>query len=358
MKNRMLDRAGKRVGRLERGHRNAITDVAGVSVGHVTLEDGDCQTGVTVVLPHQGNLFRDKVMAACHVMNGFGKTMGLMQLDELGTIETPIALTNTLSIGVAADALIKDALAHNPEIGGAAGTVNPIVCECNDGYLNAIREQRIRVDHVMEAIEAARNAHGPAVGLDAGAVGLDAGAVGFELGAVGAGRGMCCYGLKGGIGTASRIVEVDGERYVLGALALTNFGREGDLQAFGRTDFTGLQAPVERGSVIIILATDAPLTERQMGRICRRGAVGIIRTGSYMGGGSGDVIIGFSTKNGYAHFDETGEIPMARLPESSLDVFFRAAAEATEEAVLDSMLEAEAIVGQKGRCKPSLSSFI
>ena len=195
--------------RLPPGPRNAITDVAGVTVGHCTLARGDLQTGVTAVLPHGGNLFREKVPAGCAVFNGFGKTMGLMQLAELGTLETPIVLTNTLSAGTAYTALVRRALEENPSIGVTTGTVNPLVCECNDGQLNDIRSLPITEDHVFQALAAAAPV--------------------FAEGAVGAGRGMVCYGCKGGVGTASRLAELPGQAFTVGALVLSNYGRAGDL---------------------------------------------------------------------------------------------------------------------------------
>ena len=226
--------------RLPPGPRNAITDVAGVAVGHCTLaRRGDLQTGVTAVLPHGGNLFREKVPAGCAVFNGFGKTMGLMQLAELGTLETPIVLTNTLSAGTAYTALVRRALEENPSIGISTGTVNPLVCECNDGQLNDIRSLPITEDHVFQALAAAAPV--------------------FAEGAVGAGRGMVCYGCKGGIGTASRLAELPGTAFTVGALVLTNYGRAGDLRRMGRPLAPQGEVTPDRGSVITLLATDAPL---------------------------------------------------------------------------------------------------
>ena len=189
---------------LEKGFHNLITDVPGVKVGHVTLDEGDIQTGVTAILPHEGNVFKQKVTASTYVMNGFGKSIGLVQIDELGTIETPILLTNTLSVGRVATGLIQYMLEQNQDIGVSAGSVNPVVCECNDGHLNAIRGLNIKEEHAFEAIQQCQTD--------------------FEQGAVGAGRGMVCYGLKGGIGSASRVVVLDGVTYTVGMLVLTNFG--------------------------------------------------------------------------------------------------------------------------------------
>ena len=187
----------------QKGKRNLITDVAGITVGHCTLADGDVQTGVTVLLPHQGDLFHDRCPAAVHVINGFGKSAGLVQVQELGYLETPLILTNTLSVGTAFTACVRYMLARNDQIGRAESTVNPVILECNDGYLNDIRGLHVTEDHVFAALDAADTT--------------------FALGAVGAGRGMSCYHLKGGIGSASRVFEIGGQTYTVGALAMTFF---------------------------------------------------------------------------------------------------------------------------------------
>ena len=197
-----------------RGERDLITDVPGVKVGHVTLKEGDVHTGVTAVLPHGGNCFRDKVMAGVSVINGFGKSVGLIQIQELGTIETPILLTNTLSVGTACEELTRYMLEGNPDIGVTTGTVNCVVTECNDGRLNDIRGLHVRPEHVRQALESASED--------------------FEEGAVGGGTGMVCLGLKGGIGSASRRVEADGRTYTVGALVMSNFGAPGNLIIGGK----------------------------------------------------------------------------------------------------------------------------
>ncbi|MET3728438.1 L-aminopeptidase/D-esterase-like protein [Fictibacillus halophilus] len=200
---------GVTIGKLKTGANNSITDVEGVSVGHVTLSDGDKQTGVTAIIPHEGNTFMEKLIASSHVINGFGKTLGTIQMKELGVLETPIILTNTLSIGSAADALIQYMLDKNPEIGRTTGTVNPIVGECNDMFLNDVRAQFIEKHHVIEALENAGKK--------------------VKEGSVGAGTGMLCYSLKGGIGTSSRCFSIDQKAYTIGVLVLSNFGILSDL---------------------------------------------------------------------------------------------------------------------------------
>ncbi|MCW1404524.1 P1 family peptidase [Novosphingobium sp. MW5] len=242
---------GLACGTLEAGKGNTIADVAGVTVGHFTLRDGDLRTGFTALLPHQGNLFCEKLTAAVEVINGFGKSAGLVQVDELGTLETPVLLTNTFGVGTGVNALIRRAISENPEIGRSTGTVNPVVLECNDGYLSDIQAMALTEAHVVAAIEAASES--------------------FEQGSVGAGTGMSAFGFKGGIGSASRVYELDGRRFTLGALVLANFGRPGDLVLpdGGRPHPKDLKRAEERGSVIVVLATDVPLESRQLKRIAK-----------------------------------------------------------------------------------------
>ena len=323
------------VPRLPSGPRNAITDVAGVTVGHCTLAEGAIQTGVTAVLPHGGNLFREKVPAGHAVFNGFGKTMGLMQLREMGALETPVVLTNTLSAGTAFTALVRRALAEDPEIGVTAGTVNPLVCECNDGGLNDIRGLHITEAHVRQAMESA--------------------AADFAEGSVGAGRGMICYGCKGGIGTASRLAEVSGRTFTVGALVLTNYGRKADLRRMGRPFAPAGAAPPDRGSVIAVLAADAPLTARQLERLSRRAIAGLCRSGSIIGSGSGELAVAFSTAYRVPHQAEGPFLELRVLHEDGMDPLFAAAAEAVEDAVYSSLLRAETVEGVRGNRAVSLA---
>ncbi|WP_400248062.1 P1 family peptidase [Niallia sp. JL1B1071] len=336
---------GITIGRLETGSKNAITDVEGVTVGHVTLSNGDIQTGVTAILPHHGNIFKEKVIAASHVINGFGKTMGTIQINELGTIETPILLTNTLSIGTAADALIEYMLQQNEEIGRSTGTVNPIVCECNDMFLNDVRARNITKEHVFEAIANASSE--------------------FEEGSVGAGRGMLCYSLKGGIGTSSRIMTMEHGTYIMGVFALTNFGILSDLTIAGNPIGQELKEHLlqakkdkDQGSVIIIVATDLPVSERQLSRIIKRAVSGLSRTGSIITTGSGEIVIGFSTATKIPHEKPTSSVPVSTIHEEDIDLAFRAVGEATEEAVLNSLITATHVVGREGNERPALKDLI
>ncbi|MBQ6835954.1 MAG: P1 family peptidase [Clostridia bacterium] len=329
------------IGTMKKGARNAITDVKGVKVGHVTLKEGDARTGVTAILPHEGNIFKEKVVAATHVINGFGKSIGTVQIDELGTIETPIVLTNTLSVGTAATALVKYMLEQNEDIGDTTGTVNPVVCECNDGNLNCIRKLFIKEEHVFEALKNASED--------------------FEEGDVGGGTGMMCYGLKGGIGTASRIVELDGEEYTIGVLVMSNFGATDRLIVDG--DKLGKRikdkwAEEDKGSIIIILATDIPVNERQLKRLCKRVPAGLARTGSYYGNGSGDVVYAFTTANKVRHYEEKAIVETKTLHEDKINSLFIAVTEGVEEAVISSLLHAETVTGRNGRVAHSLTEYM
>ena len=335
--------SGLKIGLGTPGKRNLITDVPGVKVGHVTIRDGaDINTGVTAILPHEGNLFQDKVMAASCVINGFGKTMGLVQVEELGTIETPIIMTNTLSIGTAATALIKYMLQQNDDIGVKTGTVNPLVCECNDGTLNDIRGLHVKEEHIFEALANC--------------------AEDFEEGVVGSGTGMCCLGLKGGIGSASRIVKLDGKEYTVGALVMSNFGGAGRLmidgKQVGREIKAKLEAQQDKGSIIMLIATDIPLSERQLKRVARRAGVGLARTGSIYGNGSGDIAIAFTTANRVPHYSKKAVMDMQMIADSKIDSVFDAAAESVEEAIISSLYHAETTTGRAGKVKYGLRDFL
>lgn len=323
-----------------RGEWDLITDVPGVKVGHVTLKEGDIHTGVTAVLPHGGNCFQDKVMAGVSVINGFGKSVGLIQIQELGTIETPILLTNTLSVGTACEELTRYMLEGNPDIGVTTGTVNCVVTECNDGRLNDIRGLHVRPEHVREALANASED--------------------FEEGAVGGGTGMVCLGLKGGIGSASRRVEVDGQTYTVGALVMSNFGAPGNLIIGGKHYDTNLgrDERKDEGSIIMLLATDIPLNERQLSRLAKRSMVALGRVGSYCGNGSGDIAIAFTTANRLPHYSEKNILETRMFYDENIDRVFVAGVEAVEEAIISSLYHAETTTGIRGNCYLGLRDFV
>lgn len=302
-------------GTMAHGKNDLITDVKGVRVGHFTIDRGDCHTGVTVILPSEKNPFNHKMTAASHVINGFGKTMGLIQLDELGTLETPIAITNTLNVGKVHDALVSYMLRLCDRDGITLTSVNPVVCECNDSRINDIRQRPIGEKEVFAAIGSASEI--------------------FEQGAVGAGRGTVCYGLKGGIGSSSRIFEIDGKEYTVGVLVQSNYGSARDLTL---CDLTGESVSPDQGSIILIVATDLPLSSRQLKRVIKRVSVGMARLGSYIGHGSGEIVIGFTT----CVPEKCGDSFLCQriMREDLLDPPFRAAGECAEEAIVRSMLYA------------------
>ncbi len=325
-------------GTMKKGAKNLITDVAGVKVGHVTLADGDIQTGVTAIIPHGGDVFHEKCPAASHVINGYGKSAGLMQINELGSIETPLILTNTLSVGVAFDACVRYMTGLYPGIGWNEGTVNPVILECNDGFLNDIRALNIKPEHVYGAISAASGD--------------------FAQGAVGAGRGMTCYGLKGGIGSASRVFEIAGTEYTLGTLVMTNFGSTADLTICG--DHVGQRLcgkPEDaKGSCIMVIATDAPLSARQLQRACRRAQSGLARTGGISENGSGEVTVAFSTANRMRPSEPVWN--MTVLNDGRLGPVFRAVIECVEESIINSMIYAETVKGFEGRKRRSINEAL
>lgn len=324
------------------GKRNLITDVPGVTVGQVTIQDGEINTGVTAILPHRGNLFQEKVMAGAAVINGFGKSVGLVQIEELGTIESPIILTNTLSTGTALTAMVKYMLAQNPDIGVDTGTVNCVVTECNDGRLNDIRGLHVKEEDVLQAVENAAET--------------------FEEGAVGGGTGMVCLGLKGGIGSASRTFETDGGTYTVGALVMSNFGEAGNLVIGGRRLDT--RKCIEDcknkdiGSIIMILATDAPLSERQLKRVAKRAMISLGRVGSYSGNGSGDIAIAFTTANNQPHYSKKNILEMKMFYDENIDCVFESGVEAVEEAIISSLYHAKTTTGVRGNTYMGLQEFL
>lgn len=331
-----------KIGKLQKGKNNLITDVKGVKVGHKTLDNGNIKTGVTAIIPHSDNIFREKLICSSYVINGFGKSVGLVQINELGTLETPIILTNTLSVGTCSTALVKHMLKENEDIGVTTGTVNPVVCECNDGYLNDIRGLHVKEEDVFDAIENAE--------------------INFKEGNIGAGTGMSCYQLKGGIGSASRVLKLDDKEYTIGSLVLSNFGLKEDLLVdgikVGEKILEKESEELEKGSIIIILATDIPMNERQLKRIAKRVPIGLARTGSHIGNGSGDIVIAFSTANRIKHYEYRDIVSIKIINENIIDKVFRGVIECVEEAVISSLLHSEKTIGTSEHKRESLKKYI
>ena len=336
--------AGIRIGPFQTGPHNAITDVAGVRVGHVTLVSGDgplrighgpVRTGVTAIVPPGEDWYTYPVEAGNFVFNGAGTTAGLSQIDEYGRIETPVMLTNTLSVGTVYEGVVRYMVEHVFAPGGNVPWHNPVVGETSDAFLNDIGGLHVRPEHAMEAIRVATG----------GAA---------EEGCVGGGMGMSAFGFKGGIGTSSRVVEVGGQGGVVGVLVQSNFGGRliihgvpmDDLQAQPRESAHG-------ASLMMIVATDLPLSNRLLNRVSKRATLGMARTGSGGGHGSGDYVIAFSTS-----YRSPLAMPGARAAlagnESAIDVVFQATADATEEAILNSMFRAHTVVGRDGNTREAL----
>ena len=316
------------IGDLPPGELNAITDVAGVRVGHVTLIEGDSvRTGATVILPHGGNLFNEKVPAAVHVGNAFGKLMGSTQIQELGNLESPIALTNTLNVGKVADALVEYMLAQpgNEEV----RSINVVVGETNDGSLSAIRSRSVEKEHVFAALSAA--AEGP-----------------VEEGTVGAGTGTVCFGWKGGIGTASRQLD----SYVVGVLVQANFGGKltiAGVPIYRELSLSGGGGDQGAGSCMIVVATDAPLDSRNLERLAMRALAGMARTGANFSDGSGDFVIAFSTAPSLRIRTDGGALTGgAVLQNAAASPLFQAAIEATEEAIVNALCKATTVSSRFG----------
>lgn len=342
-------------GILSCGPWNAITDVQGVRVGHVTLVEGDSiRTGVTAILPHGGNVFQSKVPAAVHAGNGFGKAAGFLQVQELGTLETPIVLTNTLAVGTAVGAVVDWTLRQpgNEDV----RSVNAVVGETNDGYLNDIRARSVRPVDVVRAIETA--VEGP-----------------MAEGCVGAGTGTRAFGWKGGIGTASRrlppslggatvgvlvqtnfdgVLTIDGRR-IGEALGLYPFRRELEARRGQAGNAPGaVQSGSEDGSCMIVVATDAPLDAKALERLARRAVLGLARTGSYLANGSGDFVIAFATRNLEPHAPRERLRQIEVVEKDFLNPLFLAVVEAVEEAVYNSLVRATSASGHEGRTADAL----
>lgn len=343
MNRKKLRKLGISIGKLPVGAKNCITDVSDVRVGHETIThpmEGDeyVHTGVTALLPHGGNIFREKVAAAGYVLNGFGKTTGLVQLDELGRLESPIMLTNTFGVPAVTQGTLEYLLEQSPEIGDTTSTINVVVGECNDSYLNTIRSFPVKPEHAYQAIKNASNNR-------------------VAEGAVGAGKGMVCCDYKGGIGSSSRLIHTKiGDIYTVGCLVLSNFGRREDLlehKFFYNEKKRNTEASHKRddGSIMMVIATDAPLNERQLKRLAKRTGIGLGRTGSHMSHGSGDIAIAFSTAQTFAHHDTDSKETITQLRDDLpvMNELFAGVAEATEEAIFNSLTQAKTTKGRQSR---------
>jgi len=327
---------GIEIGVLKPGHNNAITDVAGVKVGHVTLIEGDnIRTGVTAILPYDGNIFQNKVPAAIFIGNGFGKLTGYSQVEELGYIETPVILTNTLSVPIASDALITHTLTL--EGNGNVQSVNPVIGETNDGYLNDIRGRFITREHVLDAIKNAKDGFVPE-------------------GNVGAGTGTICFGFKGGIGTSSRVLPQSLGGYTVGVLVQTNFGGVLEINGapvgkeLGKYSYSDQIGKDSDGSCMIVVMTDAPVGANSLRRIAKRAIMGLAKTGGIASNGSGDYVIAVSTapELRIPFNSETKYYETKVLRDDYLTPLFMATIEATEEAIINSLFTAETMTGRAG----------
>jgi D-aminopeptidase len=327
---------GIEIGVLKPGKLNAITDVEGVTVGHETIIEGDhVRTGVTAIVPHQGNIFQNKVPAAIYIGNGFGKLAGYSQVKELGNIETPIILTNTLSVAPATEGLVSYTL--NQKENADVRSVNSVVGETNDGYLNDIRGRHVTEQHVLNAIANAKS----------GSVGE---------GNVGAGTGTICFGYKGGIGTSSRQLPASLGGFTVGVLVQTNFG--GVLEINGVPIAKELQKYPYRdkilndadGSCMIVVITDAPLNARNLERLAKRAMLGLAKTGGIASNGSGDYVIALSTaKENFIPYQSDSMLELKKeVRNDDMSPLFLATIESTEEAILNSLFAAKTISGRDG----------
>lgn len=312
---------GFKPGLLPTGKRNSIADVGEVKVGHVTVANGrDTCTGLTLIDPGVSNLFHVKLPAAVAIGNGYGKMTGISQIEELGTLETPIVLTNTHAVGKVMRGVVGLVIRSTPQL-EKTQSVNAVVGETNDGYLNDIQKDVLESEHVRQA---------------AATISKD-----FEIGCVGAGKGTRAFSWKGGIGTSSRTVRMGRKSYTVGALVQTNFGGALTIMGvpvgklLGKTDFEFVPSDVD-GSCMIVLATDAPLDSRQLKRLARRGLLGMVKTGSIMATGSGDYAIAFSTKS------------EGQVEDSELNPLFLAAVESVEESIYDALFTATDTTGRSG----------
>lgn len=333
--------AGIRFGELPTGPRNMITDIPGVRVGHSTIVrgsgklvpgEGPVRTGVTAILPREGSMYERPVKGAFFDFNGCGGLDGSLQIREFGLIDTPIMLTNTMSMGAVADATVRYMLEENKSVGVRDETIIPIVSECDDSYLNDSRGLHVKAENVYEALRGA--------------------SASVQEGAVGAGTGMSCYDYKGGIGTSSRIVSTEVGKFTVGSIVLANHGDWNELRIDGVPVGRLLGDPdykrPEQGSIVMVVGTDAPMDARQLGRIARRAIMGLAVTGSCSHNGSGDIALAFSTANGFERYRHSGLVSHQLLMDRDLDGFFRATIDSVAESITNALFKAETTEGRDG----------
>lgn len=347
-----LRELGIKIGRMPTGPLNSITDVQGVKVGHSTMirgtgkpgtRKGAIRTGVTAILPNSGNEYVQSIKGGAFVLNGAGEVSGLTQINEWGIIETPILLTNTLSVGSCSESVVKYMVQKHPEIGNRHDVVIPIVGECDDSWLNDIAGTHVVYKNIYEAIESATA--GPVL-----------------EGSVGGGTGMICCDFKAGIGTSSRVITVDDDQYTVGLLVMCNFGEMEDLRLdgfpIGRVlgqEFKDYQRRrYNYGSIIAVLGTDAPLTVHQLNRLAKRVSLGIGRVGSYAANGSGEIILAFSTANKLERFGKSKYYQLKALYDEHVNPLYMASIEATEEAIWNSLTAADSMHGANGHFVPAI----
>lgn len=339
--------AGVSFGVLPTGPRNMITDVPGVKVGHCTISmgkgklakgQGPVRTGVTAVVPSGKNLFESPVKGGFFDLNGCGGLQGSLQIEEFGIIETPIMLTNTMSMGAVSDATVRYMLRLNKDAGIEGEAIIPIVSECDDSFLNDARGLHVHEEHVKAALDDASDV--------------------VREGAVGAGTGMTSYDFKGGIGTSSRIVKIDGKKYTLGAIVLANHGDRAELVIdgvpIGRLLDVENPRRKENGSIVMVVGTDAPLDARQLRRLARRTALGLAVTGSCSHNGSGDIGLAFSTANVHNRCEHKGLVTDSTLQDCEISPLFRATMDSTSEAIINALFKAETTDGRDGNVSPAL----
>lgn len=318
---------------IQKGTLNKITDVKGVKVGHSTVYRDKFKTGVTCIMPHDGDIYNEKLIGASYIINGYGKSVGLIQLDELGTIESPIFMTNTMSVGEVLKSSMKWMINNYEDVGNKSGAPNIIVTECNDGVINDMRGLYVKEENVLESIEN--------ISED------------FSCGSVGAGTGMISFNLKSGIGSASRTLKIEDKNYTVGSLVLSNFGRIKNLKiegrAIGKEMYLKSKEKIDlkdKGSIIIIIATDIPLSARQLKRVAKRSIIGIANVGSFIGHGSGDIAIAFSTAN---KIRSNSFENIKVLKDDYLDSLFQKTAESVEEAIINSLMESKSEITKDGK---------